>query len=50
MLLVHGFGASADHWRKNTPGLHFSLLCASFPTISLTVRVRLYIQLKLLKL
>lgn len=19
MLLVHGFGANADHWRKNTP-------------------------------
>ena len=21
MLLVHGFGANADHWRKNTPVL-----------------------------
>lgn len=29
MLMVHGFGANADHWRKNTPGVVLSLPCAT---------------------
>lgn len=24
VLLVHGFGANADHWRKNTPGMRLN--------------------------
>ena len=32
MLLVHGFGANADHWRKNTPG---ASLCRRYKPQSL---------------
>ena len=32
LLLIHGFGASCDHWRKNLPppGARSSGLCAGF--------------------
>ena len=29
VLMVHGFGANADHWRKNTPGAAQAVCFAS---------------------